>query len=452
MRYRDLVAKGGWPVVPAGPMLRPGMTGSLERLQALRQRLAAEGIAVDSGAKPTVYSHALAGAVDLFQQRHGIVVDSALGGETDSSLNLPASYRLGQIAANMERYRWLPRTLGDRYVIVNVPAFHLYAYDSGQLVLQMKVVVGADYKDKATPVFSDSMRFVVFRPYWDITDDIARKETIPKIAADPGYMDANDLEYYREDGQQHIRQKPGPKNALGLVKFIFPNDFNVYLHDTPEEALFQKDVRAFSHGCIRLERPAELAQWVLGWPADKVQDAMQNGADNHRVNLPHALPVYIVYFTTYVMDGTLDVRQRSLQARRSGDARDGERGAARAERHRCRERAQGNSRPAEWLRVGGGSRSKGGLVWPARSMAVTATRNLPSPVTSSGAMSACVSVEVQVPPGCCVCTSHHATGTVSSPGVTCADCSPVHGVAGLAGGADPSHGDAGTNAGSAYSC
>ena len=318
--YREIVAHGGWSTVPDGPLLRPGMTGSAERLSAVRSRLAAEGIVPDTGAKPALYNRALAGGVAQFQMRHGIPVDSILGGGTDSSLNLPAEYRLGQIAANLERYRWTPRILGSRYIIVNVPAFHLDAYDSGQKALEMKVIVGADYQDKATPVFSDSMRFVVFRPYWDITDDIARRETIPKIQADPTYMDANALEYYREDGQQHIRQRPGPKNSLGLVKFIFPNDFNVYLHDTPEGELFQKDVRAFSHGCIRLEHPAELAQFVLGWPADKVQAAMQTGADNQRVK-PAAGDSRLHRLFHHVRGGrSAAVRQRPLQARRSARA------------------------------------------------------------------------------------------------------------------------------------
>ena len=165
----------------------------------------------------------------------------------------------------------------------------------------MKVIVGKDYEDKATPVFSDSMEFVIFRPYWNITPTIAANEVLPK---GPDYLAANDMEIYNDHGRQAVRQRPGPKNALGFVKFMFPNDFNIYLHDTPNHELFKKDVRAFSHGCIRLEKPAELAQWVLGWSADKVDAAMQ-GADNHQVNLPSKIPVYIVYFTTYVKNGRL---------------------------------------------------------------------------------------------------------------------------------------------------
>jgi murein L,D-transpeptidase YcbB/YkuD len=148
------------------------------------------------------------------------------------------------------------------------------------------------------------METVVFRPYWLITPDIQAKETAPKIAADPDYMAANDLEYYRDGSQMRIRQKPGPKNALGLVKFLFPNSFNIYLHDTPQGELFEKDVRAFSHGCIRLEKPKELAQFVLGWSADRVEAAEQ-GRDDQPAKLPSKLPVYIVYATAYDRDGQL---------------------------------------------------------------------------------------------------------------------------------------------------
>ena len=316
VHYRAIVARGGWPTVPDGPQLKPGDKDSPARLSALRARLSAEGYAVGNDstntsgtsapARANVYDRQLAGAVGEFQARHSIGVDSMLGQETLDAINLPADYRLAQIAANLERYRWLPRSLGERYILVNVPQFHLDAYDNGQEVLEMKVIVGQEYEDKATPVFSDSMEYVVFRPYWDVTPDIAAKEIFPKIAANPDYLAENDMEIYHDNGQRAVRQRPGPKNSLGLVKFIFPNDYNIYLHDTPARTLFDKDVRAFSHGCIRIEKPAELAQWVLGWPADKVDQAMHDGPDDHQVNLPKKIPVYIVYFTTFVKNGVLN--------------------------------------------------------------------------------------------------------------------------------------------------
>jgi murein L,D-transpeptidase YcbB/YkuD len=321
-----MVAKGGWQPVPAGKPLKRGQSDSPQRLAALRARLQAEGIDVASvptespdavgpdsasGARRTatsgiaLFDDGLAAAVAQFQARHGIAVDSALGTETLNSLNVPAAYRLGQIAANLERFRWMPRSLGERYVYVNVPAFHLAAYDSGKKTLEMKVIVGQEYEDKATPVFSDSMETVVFRPYWNITPDIQAKEIGPKVASNPGYLDANDMEYYKDGGTTRIRQKPGLKNSLGFVKFLFPNDFNIYLHDTPNHELFDKDVRAFSHGCIRVEKPSELAQWALGWDAAKVDQAMNEGKDNQSIKVPKKIPVYIAYGTAYMRDGQL---------------------------------------------------------------------------------------------------------------------------------------------------
>ena len=314
--WRGIVAKGGWQPVPSiSGNVKPGGSTNPAVVTAVRNRLAADGIPVTAAGAatdstragaarsgPGIYDRDLAGAVAIFQQRHSINVDSALGRETIEAMNVPATYRLAEIAANMERYRWLPRTFGSRYIFVNVPAFKLEAFDTGQKVLEMKVIVGQEYQDKATPVFADSMETVVFRPYWNVPPSIAAKEIFPKGSA---YMASQNMETFNDGGQTGVRQRPGPKNALGFVKFLFPNDFNIYLHDTPNHALFEKDVRAFSHGCIRLEKPAELAQWVLGWPADRVEQAMRNGPDDRSVKLPRKIPVYITYFTTYINNGQL---------------------------------------------------------------------------------------------------------------------------------------------------
>ena len=313
IRYRELAAKGDWPTVPKGPALKPGQTDSRARLTALIGRLRAEGYlpddypgtATDSTSARMTYDSTLAGAVARFQSHHDIGVDSMLGPETVDALDKSVTYRMGQIAANLERFRWLPRSLGDRYILVNVPAFELTAYDSNKAGLQMKVIVGQDYQGKSTPVFSDSMEFVVFRPYWIVTDSIASKEIYPKAEADPDYLQRNNYEIVTIEHRKRVRQKPGDKNSLGLVKFMFPNDFNIYLHDTPQGELFNKDVRAFSHGCIRLQHPDSLAQFVLGWPMDSVRREMEQGRDDHRVNLKRKIPVYIVYFTTYLRDGEL---------------------------------------------------------------------------------------------------------------------------------------------------
>jgi len=282
-RYQKIASSGGWPVVSAGS----GSSG-------LRTRLAVEGYAVDSAAG------SVRDALKSFQEHHGLTPSGKLDGATLSALNVTADDRARDIGSNMERMRWLPRQLGARYIYVNVPAFRLEAYDSGQKQLEMKVVVGAEYQGRATPVFSDSMEFVVFRPYWNVTPDIAAKEFFPKYgsALPAGY------ETYHEKGALRIRQVPGDKNSLGLVKFMFPNDFNIYLHDTPAKELFNRADRAASHGCIRLEKPDQLAEFVLGWDADRVQQAM-HGADNRTVNLKSKIPVYIVYFTAYARDGQL---------------------------------------------------------------------------------------------------------------------------------------------------
>ena len=316
-QFRDIVTKGGWQQIPATDNVKPGARANPAVLAAVRARLAAEGIVpasapaktgtippLQSGSAPSgsIYDAGLAAAVGLYQARHSINVDSALGKETVESMNLPATYRLGEIAANMERYRWLPREFGSRYIFVNIPAFRLEAFDQGKKALEMKVIVGKEYQDRATPVFADSLETVVFRPYWNVPPGIAQKEIFPKGAA---YMKRENMETYTQNGRTLVRQRPGPKNALGFVKFLFPNDFAIYLHDTPNHELFKEDVRAFSHGCIRVEHADQLANFVLGWPIDRINQAMTSGPDNHSVKVPKKIPVYIAYFTAYINNGQL---------------------------------------------------------------------------------------------------------------------------------------------------
>ncbi len=285
-RYRGYAAQGGWPQIYTGV--------SMTELQS---RLEAEGYVVNGDS--------VVAALKKWQEHHDLVPDGKIGKATFAALNVTAEERADQIATNMERHRWLPRALGQRYVYVNVPSFRLDAYDSGQRALSMRVIVGADYKEKSTPVFSDVMRSVVFRPYWRPTTDIMKKEILPKLKTDTTYLRRNDMEWAKENGSRVLRQRPGPRNSLGLVKFLFPNDYNIYLHDTNEKSLFGKSVRAESHGCIRVQHPDSLAEFVLGWSADSVTAAMQAGKDNRAVTLPQRLPVYIVYFTAYARDGDL---------------------------------------------------------------------------------------------------------------------------------------------------
>lgn len=323
-RYREIAAKGGWPTIPA--------SGGAARMAALHARLEAE-LAADSigfvpapgdssAAPPPASQVAMPGdaaapaaprttpegmrqALRGFQERHGLERTGVFDKRTIAALNTSAEARARQIAVNLERHRWLPRSLGQRYVYVNVPSFRLDAYDSGRKTLSMKVVVGAEYEGRVTPVFADSMESVVFRPYWNVTPDIQRREIEPMERRSPGYMAANNMEYFRDGGERRIRQRPGDKNSLGLVKFLFPNSFNIYLHDTPAKALFSQADRAKSHGCIRLEQPARMAEWVLGWSADSVQRAMHEGRDDKWVRVRNKIPVYIVYFTSYVRDGRI---------------------------------------------------------------------------------------------------------------------------------------------------
>jgi murein L,D-transpeptidase YcbB/YkuD len=228
-----------------------------------------------------------------------------------------------QIALNLERWRWMPDDLGTRYIIVNIPSFHMEAHDAGQPTLQMKVVVGTP--EHKTPIFSDMMTTTVFSPYWNVPDSIVEGETAPEAARDPGFLQRNNIEILRlsksgatpvdpstvkwDDPEElkalAFRQKPGAKNALGHVKFLFPNPYDVYLHDTPADALFARRGRAFSHGCVRVEQPEALAKWVLTdapeWTDEKIREAMHAGEEEH-VKLESEIPVHIVYFTAWADD------------------------------------------------------------------------------------------------------------------------------------------------------
>jgi murein L,D-transpeptidase YcbB/YkuD len=236
--------------------------------------------------------------------------------------------RAGQIAMNLERWRWLPDDLGQRHILVNVPAYYMAARENSKPVLEMKVIVGKP--GNATPIFSDEMETVVFSPYWNVPDSIAEGETAPSAARDPGFLARQNIEILRRTGsgtekvdpdsvnwddpeaikELAFRQRPGARNALGHVKFLFPNSHDVYLHDTPADALFFREGRALSHGCIRLEMPEELARYMLRdkpeWTDAKIQTAMHSGDEQH-VALKQKVPVHIVYFTVWPKgDGSVD--------------------------------------------------------------------------------------------------------------------------------------------------
>ena len=272
----------------------------------------------------TVYQGPLVDALKSFQRRLGREPDGRITTQTVADLNVPLSSRVRQMQLTLERWRWLAVAPHAAPLVANIPEFRLRAYDENyKVAFSMNVVVGKAYGHD-TPVFGDSMAYVVFRPYWGVPYSIARAEFLPKIARDPDYLAKKGFEVVNSkqdvvtsgtvtpevleqlrSGKLFIRQTPGPKNSLGLVKFIFPNSYNVYMHDTPEQVFFSKSRRDFSHGCIRLERPADVAVWVLrnnpGWDMDRVRAAM-NGSTTQQVNLARPIPVLIVYGTAVVTE------------------------------------------------------------------------------------------------------------------------------------------------------
>ncbi len=288
--YRALESRGGWNVIPRGKSLRLG--DDAPGVRDLRQRLGAAG---DS----TVFDEELDGLVRHFQSHHGITVDGIVGPETRGEMNVPATARVAQLAANMERWRWMPENPGASYVIVNIAAFRLDVIEGDRSVLSMKTVVGKDYT--RTPFFAARIQDVQVNPWWNVPDSIAAKEVWPKQHKDPSYFEREHMVFLRG----RIRQRPGPWNALGRLKFNLPNPYDVYLHDTPAKSLFERPFRAFSHGCIRLERPLDFALYLLRdqprWNAEAIQAAIDAG-EEISIRLTEPQPVYVLYWTAWVGD------------------------------------------------------------------------------------------------------------------------------------------------------
>ncbi len=314
-KYRKFI-KEPWKTLKLSRVLRPGMIG--KEVALLRKRLALEGFLKegDQSPDPESFDSHLELAVKTFQRHHGLDPDGIVGKNTLRALNLTPRYKVNKIRVNLERARWVLHDLPQRYLLVNIAAFELFYFENGQKRWQCKVMVGKPFWK--TPVFKASMEYVVLNPYWIVPPGILKKEIIPKIKNDPSYLLKNNMEIVDAKGRRinprainwHrinpsrfpyiIRQKPGPKNALGRIKFIFPNKHFVFLHDTPAKSLFSRNIRAFSHGCIRVEKPMELVEILFKdspkWNLEKIRRIIDSGK-NVTIHLQKKIPIFILYWT-----------------------------------------------------------------------------------------------------------------------------------------------------------
>lgn len=320
--YKTLVGSSTWQT----PL--PAVNGSLklgqpyDGLAGLHARLEVLGDLSPGNAIPTVYDATLEQAVKKFQERHGLEQDGVIGKATLAELSITPEQRVRQIEINLERLRWTPLTTHSRMIVVNVPEFVLRGYhvNMGRIEpkIEMRVIVGRAF-NTSTPLFDGKMEFIEFSPYWNIPYSIARSETIPHLRRDPGYLNRQGMEFVIGNsvstavtesninavlaGNARIRQRPGPRNALGDIKFIFPNDMSIFLHHTPSVGLFDRSRRDFSHGCIRVEEPVQLAQFILinqpEWTTKRIESAMQAGKSN-TMKLVEPIPVVLAYSTVVV--------------------------------------------------------------------------------------------------------------------------------------------------------
>ena len=325
--YRGIMAGGGWPTVASGPVLEVGSTGP--RVAVLRERLKATGdLTAHDPPDPADFDDGLEAAVERFQHRHGIDADGKVGPGSLEELNVPVEVRIDQIRATLERFRWVFRDIPGDYIIVDIAGFNAHLVEDGELIWSTRVQVGKSYHQ--TPVFKDTMRYLDLNPTWTIPPGILRRETLPRVRKDPDYLSRNNMSVVTTSGKivdpstidwaatatkgfpYMIRQEPGPHNALGRVKFMFPNKYMVYLHDTPSKGLFARIERAFSHGCIRTENPFELATLLLddqGWDRARIDQVIASRKTT-RVNLTEGLTVMLLYWTAEAdADGTVQFRR-----------------------------------------------------------------------------------------------------------------------------------------------
>jgi murein L,D-transpeptidase YcbB/YkuD len=344
MTYRAIEKNGGWPAIPAGKIIRPGDDD--DRLPAVIHRLAATGDLAPAVPPDNHYSPLLRQSIVRFQARHGLAADGNVGPQTLAAMNVSVAARIQQIIVNMTRWRWQAHDLGKKYVLVNIANFDLKAFENGQEVFQFPVIVGK--YNHQTPIFSDRIRYISFNPYWNIPPNIAANEELPKLKKNPHHLvnrhirlfsnwsdNAREIDSRFVDWknvnpammrQYKLRQDSGPWNALGRIKFDFPNQYDVYLHDTPSHNLFSQTQRDFSHGCIRVSDPEKLAAWVLqgqpeDWPPEKISSHVK-GKKQVFIRVAEPVPVHITYQTSWVDKGGLicfntDIYDRDRSLRRA---------------------------------------------------------------------------------------------------------------------------------------
>jgi murein L,D-transpeptidase YcbB/YkuD len=323
---RALAERGGWPVIPGDGRLEKG--DKSDRVPVLRSRLKVTGdMPAQADATSDLFDEAVEEAVMRFQQRHGLYDDGIVGTRTLRALNVPVEKRIRQIELNLERWRWLPQNLGNPYILVNIAGYGLEVVENETPVLTMKIVVGTAFQK--TPVFSGKMTYIEMNPFWNVPHSIATEETLGKIQKNPDFFAKENMKVFTagQNGEEvspaaidwsqlsesnfpyRLRQEPGPRNPLGRIKFMFPNKHSVYLHDTSDPQLFKKERRGYSHGCIRIEKPMDMAEFVMrgskDWSIEKIKAVLKT-KETTVANLPKPIPVHILYFTAWGNgDGTV---------------------------------------------------------------------------------------------------------------------------------------------------
>jgi L,D-transpeptidase YcbB len=308
-KYYNIAKAGGWPTISAAAKTLKPNTAS-PAIAVLKKRLTITGD-MPAGDTSQAFTDTLLTGIKNFQQRFGYTPDGKLTDGLIKDMNVPVQQRIQQLVINLERMRWMPVEPVGNLILVNIPEFVLHVYEGKKKAFDMNVVVGKEGHN--TTMFNGDLNQVVFSPYWNVPPSIVKNEILPKLASNPGYLESQNMEQVgTEGGLPKIRQRPGPDNALGRVKFLFPNSFNIYFHDTNAKGIFSKDKRAYSHGCIRLEEPEKMANYLLrnepGWDAGKVDEYLNSSTEKY-VKLKNAVPVVITYYTAWVDDrGQLNFR------------------------------------------------------------------------------------------------------------------------------------------------